>query len=282
MIDILTDSPRAYRASNRFLMGRMLKTTRLKWRAIGPQDKPSSSQMLFVHVNLTDVPADWLSATDQYATTRNANAVSIDRRLYSTARVLADDPYDGPVIIKTRLNHRGLPELRHSFRGSLTGRLKRLGYRTIWKSEWNKMCPDYALAESIAAVPSEIWADDAFIVERFIPGNAKPPIVKFRWEFFDELSLVTRTVFDHPLCKPESFLEVTQLDDAPEDLKALRKRLHLEYGAIDYFMTDDGPVPIDCNKTTTADDDWIEAYPFIAKYIADGGALLSDLAMGRG
>lgn len=71
------------------------------------------------------------------------------------------------------------------------------------------------------------------------------------------------------------------MTDVPEELQALRRRLNLEFGSIDYFETDDGVVPIDCNKTTTSDDEWIAAYPFIGKYIADGGALLADYAKGK-
>lgn len=274
MIDILCEHPRAFHASKRFFIKKMLAASGVPWRAIRPM-QVTQGAMLFVHVNLTDVPRAWVADADQYKTSINSRALSINRNLYSKAKIALDDDYDGPVIVKTVLNHRGIPELRHGLRANWSGRAKRLAYRTIWKDRWRALCPEYPVFDHKSDVAPQVWEGNTHIVERFIPGTAQPPITKHRWEFLGELSLLTRSVFDDVLCKPASFVHVEQLYDVPQEMQDLRAKLNLDFGSIDYFETDDGAVAIDCNKTTTADEEWIEAYPFIAHYIADCGDWLA-------
>jgi hypothetical protein len=275
MIDILSEHPRAFHASRRFFVKKMLAASGTPWRVIRPT-QVTQGAMLFVHVNLTDVPHAWLADAKEYETSVNAKALSINRNLYSKAKIARNVDYDGPVIVKTVLNHRGIPELRHGLRANWSGRAKRLAYRTIWKDRWHTLCPEYPVLDSKSDVDQQVWEGDTHIVERFIPGTAQPPITKHRWEFLGELSLLTRSVFDDVLCKPENFVHVEQLHDVPQEMQDLRAKLNLDFGSIDYFETVDGAIAIDCNKTTTADEEWIVTYPFIAEYIADCGAWLSE------
>src|SRR5262245_11545913 len=89
-----------------------------------------AADLLFVHVDLSVVPEEYLEFASRYAMTINRGVADIRKSRISTNIVTADDGWRGPVIVKSDLNHAGTPEIlrvrsRVERRGPLVARLQR-------------------------------------------------------------------------------------------------------------------------------------------------------------
>jgi hypothetical protein len=146
--------------------------------------------------------------------------------------------------------------------GQLAGKIVVPGYK-------QKNCPEYVVYESIRAVPSPIWDDPRMIVERFLPGSTHLPIVKHRFNFFYEVELNHRVAYNSVLCDPETMVRLDVVPDVPAAIRNLRADLHLDYGAIDYFMVGGEAIPIDANKTMTETASWVANVPAVARHMAE-------------
>jgi len=131
----------------------------------------------------------------------------------------------------------------------------------------DRLCPKYQIFDSIKEVPEAVWTDSGLIIERFVPRSRELPIVKYRHEFMLDHELTTRAEFDYLLCSETSMARLDFLDHAPEEVHEIRRRLQLDFGAIDYFVSDGQVTVIYVNKTTTFTPDWIEAHPRLGAYL---------------
>ena len=138
------------------------------------QFESAISQCAFVHVDLTELPKHFWHVDEYYPRCVNGRATTISRLLYSSALVLKNDDYDGPVIVKTVLNHRGLPELRFESRRSTFRKILYALKRRAIRDYDAKVCPVYRVYTSISKVPAAVWSDRRLIVERFLPGWSWP------------------------------------------------------------------------------------------------------------
>ena len=68
------------------------------------------ADLVLLHVNLSVVPDEYLELASRYPIVVNGKAKDIRKSTYSTLRVTRDDPYAGPVIVKSNLNYAGVPE----------------------------------------------------------------------------------------------------------------------------------------------------------------------------
>jgi hypothetical protein len=232
----------------------------------------------FLHVDLTDVPDDFRAAARRYDRCVNRNAVSIRRTLYSRARVSARDDYTGPVISKSVLNSRGMPEWRYDKRRSLLARAGQLAGKIVVPGYKQRKCPEYVVYESIRDVPRPIWNDPGMIVERFLPGSMRLPITKYRFNFFYEVEMNHRASYNSVLCDPETMSGFDVVPDVPAAIRNLRADLQLDYGAIDYFMVGDKAIPIDVNKTVTEAASWVANVPSIARHMDELTGRLVEFA----
>jgi hypothetical protein len=119
-----------------------------------------------------------------------------------------------------------------------------------------------------------VWDDPGLIVERFVPGRLAVPVIKYRWDFFLDVSLHTRAEYSSLLGSPSSALNMNLVDDVPDAVTAVRRALRLDLGSIDYFLTPEGAVVVDANKTTTCTEDWLRAYPTVSEYLLAVGQRL--------
>ncbi|MEM9303262.1 MAG: hypothetical protein AAGE01_14200 [Pseudomonadota bacterium] len=245
-----------------------LPALRIRARVIGHVDVGCHEQAAFLHVDLTTVPEPFSWAHRFCARCINGRAVSIRRDRYSTARVGQDGAAPGPVIVKSIYNHQGKMELLEAIRQ------RRLRFPSDDRP--NDPTSPYELYASSAAVPAAVWSDPERIVERFVPGSLEPPIVKYRQEFFLDMELNTRAVFDDPLCTEDSMTSLDFLDAGPPEIPALRERLGLDYGSVDYFVEDGAAVIIDVNKTTTFTPAWVAAHRQLDDYVQSVAERLAD------
>jgi hypothetical protein len=221
----------------------------------------------FVHVDLTVLPEAFRRVQDHYHACVNGRALTISRLLYTTARVRCTDVHDGPVIVKTVLNHHGWPEFRYA--------ANRTAARKVWHSLASRVfpgrathaCPEYRVYPSIEAVPPAVWADERLIVERFLPGRLQPPIEKYRYDFFFDVEINLRSVHDSLLADPESVVSVETVTGVPAEVSEVRRRLSLDFGAIDYFVVDGHAVVVDANKTVGISPSWVARFAPLARHL---------------
>lgn len=260
-------------------MLRGLDRAGLRWRMVddGAGDPGNAA---FVHVDLTELPQRFRGIGDRSARAINARAVTIDRRLYSRLRLTPDSDHEGPVIVKTVLNSRGLPELRYRSRANLASRLDHLLRKIAVRGYKDAVCPAYRILASVRDVPAEVWEDERLMVERFAPGGVTLPVVKHRLDFFFDVELNTRAVFASLLCDPESVEAFDVVADVPEAVRRVRRDLNLDYGAIDYFVIDDEAFVIDANKTVTTTESWVGRFPAVAGHVDDVTSRLIEFVRG--
>ena len=279
-LDVYVDCASAFPKQNFYILRRALDTLAaagLRYRILDRASPERCGGAAIVHVDLTEVPETLLPRAGAYPICLNGEAKSIHRHLYSSARIDRDSAYPGPVIVKTVLNHRGLPELRYLCR---TDRLFRWRYRLdrLLGGPINLAhCPEYKLYPSRESVPDSVWGDERMIVERFLPGSMSLPVVKYRYDFFLDVTLHTRAVYDSLLCEHTKVREVSLVDGVPDAVMRVRRDLHLDFGSIDYFLVAGEPVVVDANKTTTCTEDWVSRFPAVSRYLRDVGGRLVEV-----
>jgi len=228
-------------------------------RLLDRLDPPREGGAAFVHVDLTTVPAPFTWVSSFYPRCLNGRSNSVARDLYSTARLLPGDHFSGPAIVKTLLNHRGLPELMHAATERRLGRLD--------NALRDRVCPKYQIYASVKDIPDVVWSDSGLIVERFVPGTLDLPIIKYRHEFMLDIELNTRAEFNDLLCDPGSLIRLDFVEGAPQEVYDVRRRLKLDFGSIDFFMVVDRATVIDVNKTTSFTPQWVETHLQLRNYL---------------
>ncbi len=207
------------------------------------------ADLALVHIDLTTVPERILALGASYPRAFNARVADISRRRYSAHTVGPDDGYRGPVIIKSNCNYGGLPEMK-ARHGRWTGKLLvGLRQRLPWWITRRPGTHNYPILEDAGAVPAWVWADPALLVERFTPEFEDGLYWTRYWLFCGHRDYAVRFGCPTPLVKAGNAVVRQTLDDVPEAVRALRQRLDLDYGKIDYVTHDGHTVILDVNKT---------------------------------
>lgn len=277
-LDVYVDSPPSFLRGRGYILRRALDalaSAGVRCRVLDRVDREIAGRVAVVHVDLTEVPEALLPLPESYQLCLNGKARTIHRRLYSRARIDRESPYVGPVIVKTVLNHRGLPELLHRCRSD-SHLLRRWHFdRQLLVRDY---CPKYAIYPSKECVPKAVWGDERLLVERFLPRSLSLPVTKYRYDFCLDVTLHTRAVYDSLLCDHTKVREVSVVGNIPRAVMEVRRDLHLDFGSIDYFVADDEAVAVDVNKTTVCTEDWVGRYPAVSQYLRDVGARLVEVA----
>ena len=208
-LDVYVEDRKRFLGSSYILkavLGRMARRD-VSFRLLDRLDPARDAAAAFVHVDLTTVPAPFTWVSSFYPRCLNGRSGSIARDLYSMARLLPGDDFSGPAIVKTTLNARGLPELKHAATERRLGRLDD-GLR-------DRICPKYRIFPTIKDIPDAVWADSGLIVERFVPGTLNLPVVKYRYEFMLDVELNTRGEFGNLLCDPDSLIRLDFIEGVP-------------------------------------------------------------------
>jgi hypothetical protein len=99
------------------LQGYFLARVVSEWKTQGievliQQDLSSwiPADVCFVHVDLSVVPSRYIEFAQRYPSTINLHITDIRKRSYSRNRVMREDGYEGPIIVKTSDNAAGAPE----------------------------------------------------------------------------------------------------------------------------------------------------------------------------
>ena len=213
------------------------------------------TDILFLNINLTVIPADYLEFIQSFPLVINRRVTDISKHLISDNLLKPDSNYRGSVIIKTKANFGGIPEFLKETEG------KRVKPSIIHLST-TRILPsdDYPIYDSIEKVPPEAWTNDHLIVEKFIAERDEGGHYCLRkWHFLGNAGFCTIQVGENPIVKglpsaktlqPGDFPQLLE-EPVPEKLIQLRTKLGFDYGRFDYVVVDGEAHIFDVNKTPT-------------------------------
>lgn len=200
---------------------------------------------LFVHVDLSLVPREYLEFAQRYSLRINGEAADIRKRGFADGLLDARSDYPSPVIVKSNLNYGGAPEQNER------SRLERAAFRLRRMAEGSPALTqtkdDYRIYPSLSKVPRASFSKD-MIVQKLVLEKDDDKYLLREYFFFDDLhfeniersSEVIITEAEQVGCKP--------YDPHPR-LREVRARLKLDYGKLDYVMSNGEPFIFDANKT---------------------------------
>jgi len=202
------------------------------------------ADVLFLHVDLSVLPAEVTSFAQRYPVVINQHVRDIRKRTFSTLMVSRHGGYDGPVIVKSNFNFGGSPESgKHPSRAHrLYHRARRVYFRLLTGS-WA-----YRIYSSPRHVPAPIWCDPNLLVERFVPERVGQEYAVRTYHCFGERESFYLLTSPEPIVKSGPATRMHPLEPDPR-LREYRRKLKLDYGKIDYVLADGEPVVLDLNKT---------------------------------
>jgi hypothetical protein len=199
-----------------------------------------AGDLAILHVDFTIVPPDYLEFAASFPRCLNGRVGSIAKRAVADGLVQQDTDWVGAVIVKTDLNCRGAPELRANQLAELTNLPVPFPNVTVLS--------EYLTFASAAAVPGAYWLNDGLVVQKFLPERLDDGFGVRFWTFLGDVERCDVCVSSSAMVKAATTIRL-QPSPVPKHLRALRKRLGLDYGKIDFVLHDGRPVVLDVNKT---------------------------------
>lgn len=210
------------------------------------------ADLLFVHVDLSVVPDDYLSFARQYPVMINGNIRDVRKSVYSPGLLKKGDDWDGSVIVKSEKNSAGIPERgRTGFYGKIQDKILKAANRLNGRASplTIRTALDYKVYDHLEGVPSLYFHHPGLVIQKFIPeiddGFYCVRIVYFLGDHMSCMRLKSR----NPIVKDET-VEEFERDIVPHpDILGMRKRMQFDYGKFDYVVVDGEAILIDANKT---------------------------------
>ena len=199
--------------------------------------------VVIVHVDLSVVPDAYMEFAMRYPVAINGQLRDVRKSVISRQLVGPRDGYDGPVIVKTDRNYGGIPEKVRQHPGLFDKALRAIdrklrGIRGM-----------YRVYEHPRLVPSELFRDPDYVVERFLPELDQVGNYCLRTHIFlckRSTSLLLRA--REPVVSAANACSVEMVEEHP-DIAQLQQQLHIEYGKLDYVVHDGRLTLLDVNKT---------------------------------
>ncbi|MGB0498453.1 MAG: hypothetical protein ACPGID_08945 [Rubricella sp.] len=214
------------------------------------RDYRDTADLCILHHDLTTLePAD-LPAPPEGVPVVNANCHDISKTRVSTLSLSAGEDWDGPVIVKTVLNHFGGPERRRAARSRLGRLVRSLGARA-WQHTRILPRSSYPVLPGIAAVPDWVWRDERLIVERFMPERDGDLYCLRGWLCFGDRGYGYRLFATDPMVKTGTMVRHEYLFEPPPEVAEWRGRFAVDFAKFDYVEHDGRAILLDVNKTPT-------------------------------
>lgn len=215
------------------------------WRA-RPQ---APADLLFVHVDLTVVPQAYLQLAGAYRRVLNGGIRDIRKSVVCDRLVREGDAYDGPVLVKSELNAAGIPERKARTR--LARKLARILQRLAPPRLAIEDQQDYRVFPSIRSMPPAMLRDRRLVVQRFVPEMEHGLYHVRNYSFLGDRATCMRLSSREPVIHLGNTLGAEPVEPHP-DIVAVRHRLAMDYGKLDYVMHDGEAILLDVNKTLGA------------------------------
>jgi hypothetical protein len=212
------------------------------------------ADIVLVHVDLSVVPDEYLSFAARYPIALNGRVKDIRKATCSEIRLGRDDPWPGPVIVKTNLNNGGRPERALA---------EPLWVRRRWRLHraWLSLAAlrgtglpgrnggDYRIYDRMSQVPMRCYRDPRLIVEKFIPETEDGLYFVRTFHFLGDRWTCTRLGSPEPIVKVRTTVCAEPVEPAAETA-IWRTSFELDYGKLDYVVVGGRAVLLDVNKTT--------------------------------
>lgn len=243
------------------------------------------ADVLFVHVDLTVVPDEYLEFANRYPLVLNG-IKDIRKSTFSKNILRPDDDWNGKVIVKTDKNAAGIPE-----KGvvSLKKRiLKKV--ETFTDTDLNRlnfMMPaiqskyDYPVFDHISRVPKRYFYHPGLIVQKFIPEREKGLYCCNFLNFFGDRRLCIKVKSKHPIVTLNSAQEIEYPIEPSPEISAKIKEWGFDYGKFDYVVSDGKAVLLDINKTTGGSQVYLNQRS-MKEYLEYGAKALYELVNQQG
>jgi hypothetical protein len=206
---------------------------------------PRGADLAILHVDRTRVDAAEVPGNPEGIPLLNGRVLDISKRRFSSLGLDAGTDWAGPVIIKSDLNHFGIPESGGGLR--LRQRLAERSWRLARALPRRR----YPVVESARAVPGWVWSDPDLLVEKFLPERSGDLFCLRGWVFFGPRSYAFRLFSTDPMVKTGSMVRHEFLPGPPRELEEFRARHGFDFGKFDYVEHDGRPILLDANKTPT-------------------------------
>ncbi|MDD5557384.1 MAG: hypothetical protein PHN82_09060 [bacterium] len=206
---------------------------------------------VFLHVDQTVVPREYLSLCRRYPIAINGRVADISKRRVSSRLVGFHDPYDGEVIVKTDRNFGGTQERRRQGSGPARRFRERLRGALPWSLSGHLTPDDYPIYPSRRDVPLAVWLNPSLVVERFIPEREGKYYALRQWVFLGDRETSGRVLSAERIVKSTNVAHREYDLPIPDAIRAERRRLGFDYGKFDYVLHDGEAVLLDANATHT-------------------------------
>ena len=216
------------------------------------------ADIVISHVDLTVVPDEYKAFLSQYPCVINRNVPDISKSRISVNLVGRDDPYAGPVIVKTDRNSGGFSEERmvgrkHLFRAlaarlAISGSTASVTTAKSWAAVRQLKSGEYPVFSSLRDVPSEIFDNRHLVIEKFLPEVMGDSYHIRYYHFLGDKDLTKRYHSKEKVVKASTSIGHDVVPALPE-LLALRRKIGLDYGKIDYVVRDGNVIVLDVNPT---------------------------------
>jgi len=250
-IAVLSLKDRKFETFN-YLLNRLVQIWRESGHEIivlGDTKQYQEADILFLHVDLTVIPEDYLKFSRQFPVVVNRQVHDISKTRVSSHLVRNPLEYDGEVIVKTNLNSAGTSERRFRTR-TLSQRLLREARRLVPGMSLDKLRKlNYKVYSSPGDVPSSVWGDPLWVVEKYLPEREGDHYCIRHWVFLGEEEFTLRVHSPNQVVKASNIVHREYDLPVPDDLREIRKALGFDYGKFDYTVIDGETVLFDANRT---------------------------------
>lgn len=221
----------------------------------GAQTEWPEADGAFMHVDLSLVPASYTEQAGRYAFQWNAGVHDISKAATCEGLVRPGDGFHGPVMVKTNLNHAGVPERNRIIRRN--NRLRNSWRGRFWPGWLGKHLEEepsligkdnYRIYGSVEEVPPAQRENKEWVLQQFCSEPLDGGFALREYYFLGQANYVRTEVGSGP-CFTSGRMVRESTGPVPEELLALRRRLGLDYGKIDFVIRGGRPFVFDVNKT---------------------------------
>lgn len=208
------------------------------------------ADIALLHVDLSVVPEPYLELAARYPVCLNGRVRDIRHSAFSRQMVRPGDGYEGAVIVKSDLNHGGLPE--RTLEGPLRRAWRRLrrGFPSRDSDSLSCGTPlEYRVYQHCCDVPPACFQRPDLMVERFLPEREDGLYHVRTYQFLGDRWTCARLSSSEPVVNDHTEIRSEPVEPHP-DIERLRQALGFDYGKFDYVLHAGEPVLLDTNKTT--------------------------------
>ena len=208
------------------------------------------ADIALVHVDLSIVPEPYLELAARYPLCINGRVGDIRHSAFSRQLVRPGDGYEGSIIVKSDLNHGGLPE--RTLEGSLRSLWRRVREPFASSQADLLTCAtplEYRVYQRRCDAPGACFERPDLVVERFLPEREAGLYHLRSYHFLGDRWTCVRLSSPEPIVNDHTQTGTEPVEPHPE-IERIRHALGFGYGKFDYVLHAGEPVLLDTNKTT--------------------------------